>query len=136
MHNCQSGLFQRNICLLFLLHAKQPPSFSPALVDLSFCNFWQSVTLTTVAIIWKGLVPSMPVRSFTRLVIHRAVGNNFEVGRPELWAKPTAPKGDLGACPLENFENLHCLRLILRQSGRYFKYWLKAAPASPTPTAL
>ena len=62
----------------------------------------------------------------------------FWSGEAGAVGKAHSTLGGPGACPpLENFENLHCLRLILRQSGRYFKYcWLKAAPASPTPTAL
>ena len=34
-----------------------------------------------------------------------------------MWAKATAPRGVRGHASLENFEILHCLRLILRQSG-------------------
>ena len=37
--------------------------------------------------------------------------------------KAHSPLGGSGGMPPpENFENLHCLRLILRQSGRYFRH--------------
>ena len=45
--------------------------------------------------------------------------NNAGKAHSTLWGPEHAP-------PPGNFENLHCLRLILRQSGSYVKYcWLK-----------